>query len=164
MTMLLPAAMPGSSAEPSLAYMTAQLAAHSSPQSLSRQSFGRRTLNAVECPKCGKRSIVARAHNVYDCLNCSFHRELPPVIKQPARLLASQPVGQRANLLSSAPSASGGLLLSDDSRGSGRRSLDALLSSDAYSSLDLADETESEDSGQPWIFAAIAVIFGILLL
>jgi len=33
----------------------------------------------VECPKCSKRSIVKRSPTTFDCLNCNFHKELPPV-------------------------------------------------------------------------------------
>lgn len=32
------------------------------------------TPSTVECPKCGKHSIVATSAGVYDCLNCSFHK------------------------------------------------------------------------------------------
>lgn len=33
----------------------------------------------LECPKCSKHSIVRRSPNTFDCLNCNFHKELPPV-------------------------------------------------------------------------------------
>lgn len=31
---------------------------------------------ALECPKCGKRSVVSHQAGVYSCLNCDFERDL----------------------------------------------------------------------------------------
>lgn len=32
--------------------------------------------STVECPQCGKHSIVPTADGIYKCLNCDFHRDL----------------------------------------------------------------------------------------
>jgi ribosomal protein L37AE/L43A len=32
--------------------------------------------STVECPKCGKKSIVSHQTGVYQCLNCDFERNL----------------------------------------------------------------------------------------
>lgn len=111
---------------------TSQSSSALAEASPARLPFGRRSTDLVECPKCGKRSIVARAHNTFDCLNCNFHRELPPVTGS----LASQ-----------------------------ARPLNSLMSSGLYRSpLELTDMEDKTESSQPLLFAAIAVIFGILLL
>ncbi|MGF1495731.1 MAG: hypothetical protein ACFB8W_02740 [Elainellaceae cyanobacterium] len=31
---------------------------------------------AIECPKCGKRTVVLHSADVYQCLNCDFRRDL----------------------------------------------------------------------------------------
>lgn len=36
----------------------------------------------VECPNCGKKSVVKRGDNVYECLACDFKRDFS---KQPER-------------------------------------------------------------------------------
>lgn len=145
---LLTAVIPNRSAElHSHSQLLNQLSGQS-PDGLSLSSsslanLGRRSTDRVECPKCGKRSIVTRDQNTFDCLNCNFHRELPPVAKQLASRRSYHQLGRTGNLISS--------------RG--------LLSSDEHlSSLDLADVEPKAESGQPLLFAAIAVIFGILLL
>lgn len=115
----------------------------------SKLPFGRRSTDLVECPKCGKRSIVARSQNTFDCLNCNFHRELPPVARQfagqakhQARHQANHQAGHLNSLMSSGPYPSG-----------------------AYRSpLELTDVEPESETSQPLLFAAIAVIFGILLL
>jgi hypothetical protein len=30
----------------------------------------------IECPKCGKKSIVSHQTGIYQCLNCDFERDL----------------------------------------------------------------------------------------
>ena len=30
----------------------------------------------VECPNCGKKSVVHRGNNIYECLACDFKRDL----------------------------------------------------------------------------------------
>ena len=112
-----------------------------------RLPFGRRSTDLVECPKCGKRSIIARTHNTFDCLNCNFHRELPPVAS--VHKSVAQPLGRHADSLNRPLS----------------RSFNPLMSSGSYrSSLELEDVEQEADSSQPLLFAVIAVIFGILLL
>ena len=114
--------------------------------------FGRRSTDFVECPKCGKRSIVARTQNTFDCLNCNFHRELPPVVspnRSAANRLVTRQFPHRANSPNSTLS----------------RPLNPLMSSGSYRSpLELDDIDHESDSNQPLLFAALAVIFGILLL
>lgn len=140
MKTLLSAAVPSSSTDPhSLVPRPSHPSELSSSLPTTKRPFGRRSTDSVECPKCGKRSIVARSQNTFDCLNCNFHRELPPV--------ARQFVSQRGGLNS---------LLSP----SGYRPSPATY----RSPLESVDELEDAEPGQPWIFAVIAVIFGILLL
>jgi predicted RNA-binding Zn-ribbon protein involved in translation (DUF1610 family) len=55
----------------------------------------------LECPKCSKHSIVRRSPNTFDCLNCNFHKELPPVTisaATPKKLTYSQPPTVRPSL------------------------------------------------------------------
>jgi ribosomal protein L37AE/L43A len=33
---------------------------------------------SVECPQCGKHSVVSHKEGVYHCLNCGFERRLDP--------------------------------------------------------------------------------------
>ena len=113
---------------------------------------------AVECPKCGKHSIVKRSPNTFNCLNCNFHKELPPVA--PTARLVSQPPVQPSRYL-------GGPHLQSDPE---RRSLQHGLTSRILSteperaSLDLLEDVPESDKVQPLVFAAIAVIFGIIFL
>ena len=37
--------------------------------------------SAIECPKCGKKSIVSHQTGVYQCLNCDFERNLGSAIE-----------------------------------------------------------------------------------
>ena len=37
-----------------------------------------RLVEAVECPKCGKHTIVKQNDHLYSCLNCSFEKDLTP--------------------------------------------------------------------------------------
>lgn len=39
---------------------------------------------AIECPRCGKHSIVQQ-ENVYHCINCQFQRRLPSEHEEPAK-------------------------------------------------------------------------------
>ncbi|MEM6868575.1 MAG: hypothetical protein AAF528_09370 [Cyanobacteria bacterium P01_C01_bin.121] len=163
MKKLLSTSMSGSSAD---------LHPPASSLPISGMAFGARaSVDAVECPKCGKRSIVERSSNVFDCLNCGFHRELPPVSRRvtptlstSARAVSSLSVPNQI-LPSPLLNAQGHI----QQRGLTHSNLNALLSSDATSSLDsfsldMDEEQIAPDSSQPWIFAVIAVIFGILLL
>jgi hypothetical protein len=38
--------------------------------------------DAVECPQCGKYSIVKAEDFYYHCLNCNFHRDLSDILAQ----------------------------------------------------------------------------------
>ncbi|MBE9130124.1 MULTISPECIES: hypothetical protein [unclassified Coleofasciculus] len=37
----------------------------------------------TECPKCGKKSIVQRKNDLYQCLACDFKRDFTPAPKKP---------------------------------------------------------------------------------
>ncbi len=37
-----------------------------------------RLVESVECPKCGKHTIVKQNDHLYRCLNCSFEKDLAP--------------------------------------------------------------------------------------
>ncbi|NJM99134.1 MAG: hypothetical protein HC800_20110 [Phormidesmis sp. RL_2_1] len=106
-------------------YLSCSLSSPLSP--LLGDSLNRSSSETVACPKCNRRSIVMRSPNTVDCLNCSFHKELPVVSR-------SRPV--------------------------------AVISSDPYytKKIDSLDDIPSADKAQPLLFAAIAVIFGILFL
>lgn len=193
MKTLLSADMSGSSAE---SYPPG------SSLSISSMSFGHRaSVDAVECPKCGKRSIVERSSNIFDCLNCSFHRELPPVGRRAglgrsglsrsglgrsglgrstvSQLSASHDdIHQRGSAQRSAllPQSERARVTSFPSHASlsQRSSLNALFNADGQPSsldrdfnrfsLEMEEEMGDADQSQPWVFAVIAVIFGILLL
>jgi predicted RNA-binding Zn-ribbon protein involved in translation (DUF1610 family) len=89
----------------------------------------------VECPKCSKHSIIRRSHNTFDCLNCNFHKELPPIaISDPA----CSPKTSRKLIYSQPPTA--------------RPSFDEL------------SNISGTDKIQPLVFAVIAVIIGIIIL
>lgn len=176
MKMLLSAAIPSSSTDPHPSGRS--LLSHDSSSTM-QGTPARRFTDAVECPKCGKRSIVARSPNTFDCLNCNFHRELSPMrpsVSQPSSKQHRAP-HPKDSLVSSRLAASHPLRSGLPERGLERRmergarrnltqrsNLNALFASEAYrTSLEIGDEMEEETS-QPWLFAAIAVIFGILLL
>ena len=140
--------------------------------------FAQRALtDAVECPRCGKRSIVERSSNVFDCLNCSFHKELPPVAHRAnprAKSHRATPPLATASVTSSslhkraALSHSAAYMRSTHPQQC--NNLDTLLSSGPHHpSLDrlplyTGDEMTDANQSNPWIFALIAVIFGIFLL
>ncbi len=112
-------------------------------KSPSNHPFGSRAqAEAVECPKCNKRSIVRRSHNTFDCLNCSFHKELAPIATSDPALRPKEPTlrskASRQLIYSQLPTA--------------RPSFD-----------ELEDICET-DKIQPLVFAAIAVIVGIIIL
>lgn len=160
-----------------------------SPLPVSSMSFGHRaSTEAVECPKCGKRSIVERSSNIFDCLNCSFHRELPPVSSRGRsrhtdrshRGLSSLSHSTRSHSTKPHAHSRGGMrqrgltqhtILSSSQPGlAPRHSLNPLLSNDMQQasldrfSLDMGEENIETEESQPWLFAFIAVVFGILLL
>jgi len=176
MKTLFSAAMSGSSADPH----------DSAPLPISGMSFSHSaSVDGAECPKCGKRSIVERSSGVFDCLNCSFHRELPPVARRAksgrsseSSLSSPQEGRQRRGtaqrtLLSPAKSLDRRQVTSTLPHHlsvSQRGKISTLLSSEAHHSavdrfpFDLNEDMAEPDQSQPWIFAVIAVIFGILLL
>lgn len=94
-----------------------------------------RTLSeTIECPKCGKHAVVKRSPNIYDCINCSFHKELSPVVTTrpfPPAYLARQVLPSQARF--------------------------------PHSSIH-TEETADGDKTHPLVFAALVVIIGILFL
>lgn len=135
----------------------AATAGHSSDPLLSGfSSLGRRSfeavesLEAVECPECGKRTIVKRSHNTFDCLNCDFHRALPPVPSRTSQgsIQAVTPLSHRRYRRTPNSEPFSPLLTVDPN----------------YQPLDIADEVSESSKMEPLLFAAIAVIFGILFL
>lgn len=42
----------------------------------SSESSSAREMGQIECPRCGKHSVVQQTENAYRCLNCNFHRDL----------------------------------------------------------------------------------------
>lgn len=143
---------------------------------ISSMSFARRApADAVECPKCGKRSIVERSSNIFDCLNCSFHRELPPVAHRsgPSRttpLPLSNPLSKSQGSRRQRGVTQGAVLSPPHPGLLPRRNLNTLLSNDIQHgslsrfSLDMDEEMMEPEKSQPWLFAFLAVVFGILLL
>lgn len=112
---------------------------------------------ATPCPKCHKRTIVQRSLNTFDCLNCSFHKQLPPVSASSRRLIGSRGLmGDRSTGLEGINAEGGGL---------GQGSLSRLIDAPTPSYRQPWQEPSAEpDTAQPLIFAAIAVIIGILIL
>lgn len=44
---------------------------------LSHESHHPQHPHNLECPRCGRHSIVTRGENVFQCLNCHWRRDLP---------------------------------------------------------------------------------------
>lgn len=126
-------------------------------------SSSRLLREAAECPRCSKRSIVKRSANTFACLNCGFHKELPPVSP-----LAS--VGNRRTKGRSESSSVVGEPTLHPPTGHAllphRHPLNRRISIDPNLSYlePLETEVGEGDKIQPLVFAAIAVIFGILFL
>ncbi|MEO1387594.1 MAG: hypothetical protein AAFV85_09505 [Cyanobacteria bacterium J06634_6] len=167
MKTLLSAGMLGSSSEP---HPSASLLASSLlPGSSTVGSVDA----SVECPKCGKRSIVARSHNTFDCLNCNFHRELPPVANRtltPGSSALSNSLLQRQALIGRSL-AHGQRPLPQTRLGQNVLNANGRDHPTLFSTTEarrppfgFEDELTDPPGSQPWIFALIAVIFGILLL
>ena len=129
---------------------------------------GRLSPEAAECPRCGKHSIVKRSANTFDCLNCSFHKELPPV--SPLTSVGRSPLGSRsAKGRSESSSVMGGPMVHPPTGHAllpHRHPLNRRISVDPNLSYlePLETEVGEGDKIQPLVFAAIAVIFGILFL
>jgi len=121
-------------AYPMTTFLSANMSDRLSRAQRSRQLFD----EAIECPKCGKHSVVRRSPNVFDCINCSFHKELPPVATSASLPSARLP----------------------------RHSLpvQSLLNSPRLSHPDLSLEDSPRDKTHPLVFAALMVIIGILFL
>lgn len=88
----------------------------------------------LECPKCSKYSIITRSPNTFDCLNCNFHKQLPPVVSPPLKSFQQR---QRSLSYSLEPS---------------------------QKFANTIDSVPEADKAGPLLFAAAAVIVGILLL
>ena len=37
----------------------------------------------IECPKCGKKTVVQRKEDLYECLSCDFKRDFSELPQQP---------------------------------------------------------------------------------
>ncbi|MEL6352513.1 MAG: hypothetical protein AAFR58_12175 [Cyanobacteria bacterium J06627_28] len=131
-------------------------------------SSGRLLREAAECPRCSKRSIVKRSANTFACLNCGFHKDLPPV--SPLASVGRSPLSNRPTKgRSERSSVVGEPMLhppTDHALLPGRHPLNRRISVDPNLSYLEPLETEigEGDKMQPLVFAAIAVIFGILFL
>lgn len=88
----------------------------------------------LECPKCGKRSIVTRSPHTFDCLNCNFHKQLPPVVSPPLKSFQQR-----------------------------QRSFSYALEPNQKFTHTIDSVSETDKAG-PLLFAAAAVVVGILLL
>ncbi|MEL7352214.1 MAG: hypothetical protein AAF171_09900 [Cyanobacteria bacterium P01_A01_bin.116] len=126
------------------------------PSHRSLMSASRSMAEPVECPKCGKRSIVKRSQNLFDCLNCNFHKELPPIAGAYSRRQQSGGVSPALDRLAQSR-------LNQTPYGGGASNL--IVSNDPRRfQVSQLEEMPPSDKFQPLVFAAIAVIFGILLL
>ena len=100
---------------------------------------------AIECPKCGKHTVVKRSPNHFDCLNCSFQKSLSPVAHAstgsayPPRQLSAS-----SNLHRLQQQATRAVIEQQQHR---------------YSAYE-----RDSDNIHPLLFAASAVIFGMFLL
>ncbi len=48
---------------------------------------------SLECPKCGKHSIVEASANQYHCLNCDFQRQITDPADTPSASASEAPSG-----------------------------------------------------------------------
>jgi len=39
--------------------------------------------DGIECPKCGKRTVIKRREDLFECLNCEFRRDFSKSQKKP---------------------------------------------------------------------------------
>ena len=124
---------------------------------------------STPCPKCAKRSLVRRSHSIFDCLNCNFHKQLPPIragqrsgdlsrLEAPRTLEDAQTSHRPSSARLDSRTLAGRKL--------GQGSLSRLLETDTghlnfYTEAGPPAETEA---AQPLIFAVISVIIGILIL
>ncbi|MGB3614415.1 MAG: hypothetical protein WBA10_11545 [Elainellaceae cyanobacterium] len=60
-------------------------------------TFATASTTALECPKCGKLTIVSQPDNSYRCLSCDFHRDFSKDKKK-----GSKPSGLLASVLTAA--------------------------------------------------------------
>ncbi|MEO1621634.1 MAG: hypothetical protein AAFU53_11465 [Cyanobacteria bacterium J06632_3] len=130
-------------------------------------SFSRRvTSEPIECPECRKHTIVKRAPNVYDCINCGFHKELPPVAPRSLARYASRqydPTRLDSPATDLLPDLN--LITLDYPSHQLRSPIASIPTLDPnHPHLELEEGVPEADKIQPLVFAAIAVIFGIIFL
>ncbi|KPQ35117.1 MAG: putative transposase DNA-binding domain [Phormidesmis priestleyi Ana] len=130
------------------------------PSSISAES--------VECPKCGKRSIVRRSANMFNCLNCNFHKELPPLPLSSSHRHTSQRLYKSLEQL---PTHSLTHLSDSQADQPLNRKIAAIIQASEREdearrrTLSRAEqEPEKEDGIQAFIFSVIAVLIGLILL
>lgn len=100
-----------------------------------------RATASLECPKCGKHTIVKRSPNQFDCLNCNFQKSLPPIAHlSKDSPYPTRPFGTTSNLYR---------LQQQASRAAAEQ---------RYAPY------EEDSKVPPLVFAAVAVIFGLILL
>lgn len=126
--------------------------------------FSTQTAESVECPKCGKRTIVQGSSYQYHCLNCNFHRDLSSKMST-GRRGSERGYSRSDRSYSSSRSRgrdSGGR--SDFSRDFGGLDL-GRGSREMGGSRDFAmPRRDRESEMNPFLFVLIAIIFGLLVL
>lgn len=112
------------------------------PRASLSSAIPNRAIAALECPKCGKHTIVKRSGDRFDCLNCNFQKSLPPIAHFP---------NESAHLARASRTAS---------------RLHWLQQKAARAATEQQYAPYQEDSIKisPLLFVAIAVIFGLILL
>ena len=116
---------------------------------------------ATPCPKCNQRAIVQRSLNTFDCLNCDFHKRLPPIgARYPLRSPQLRAGGSASSLDGYELDGEGfeNIDLGGTQLGQGS------LSRHLATHRSLYTPPHETDAAQPILFAVIAVIIGILVL
>ena len=153
-------------------HLTAAVRSPLTDSGLSRRS-GHVDCLDTPCPKCNKRTLIQRSHNRFDCLNCNFHKQLPPV--HSARY--ASPLSSAPRSLTPTGSYDRSRISRYDLEESGSNSLTGRRQLGQGGLSRLIETTPSYthrshdygaykefDATQPLIFAAIAVIIGLFIL
>ncbi|MEO0456860.1 MAG: hypothetical protein AAF152_09785 [Cyanobacteria bacterium P01_A01_bin.114] len=131
--------------------------------------FSTQTAESLECPKCGKRTIVQGGGYQFHCLNCNFHRDLSSKLSSRRSHDSARGSEHRSS----------GHRSKDSSRSRGRDSGRSDFSSRDFGGLDTGrgsremglssrefamPSRDRESEMNPFLFVAIAIIFGLLVL